>query len=147
MGLYLKLKQEVAMDKEIRWRQRFQNFEKSFLFLKESCKQSQYNRLEVGGLVKAFDSSFELAWKTLKDFFEAQGQVVKYPREVLKYAFEKEVIQNGHLWIEMLDKRNELSHTYNQSQIDKAVKVIKETYFPGIETVYQYLKAENEQKK
>ncbi|MBT4761808.1 MAG: nucleotidyltransferase [Bdellovibrionaceae bacterium] len=130
------------MQKTTRWKQRFDNLESSFQFLEESSKQDSYSRLELGGFIKAFDSCFELSWKTIKDYLEAQGEVTKFAREALKLSFQKEIIEDGHLWLEMLEKRNELSHTYSKVQAQKAIETIKNSYLPALKSLYQYLKSE-----
>lgn len=128
------------MKKDIRWKQRFQNFEKAFIFLKKSCKLESYNELESAGLVQSFEFTFELSWKTLKDYLQVQGLEVQFPREVIKQAFATKLIEEGALWIEMLDKRNELTHTYNLEQASRAVQIIRKKYFSLIEQVYEVLK-------
>lgn len=128
------------MKKDIRWKQRFQNFERAFIFLSKSCKLEVYDELQGAGLVQSFEFTFELAWKTLKDYLQEQGLEVQFPREVIKQAFAAQLIEDGALWIEMLDKRNELTHTYNQEQAARAVHAIRNNYFPPVEQVYQKMK-------
>lgn len=128
------------MTKDIRWKQRFQNFERAFIFLSKSCKLETYDELQGAGLVQSFEFTFKLAWKTLKDYLQHQGLEVQLPREVIKQSFATQLIKDGSLWIEMLDKRNELTHTYNQEQAFKAVQTIRNNYFKPIEQVYQTLK-------
>jgi nucleotidyltransferase substrate binding protein (TIGR01987 family) len=111
------------------------------LFLQESCEKSEYSKLEVGGLIKAFDSCFELSWKTIKDYLEAQGEPTKFAREALKLSFQKNILEDGHLWLEMLEKRNELTNTYNEVQANKAVIIIKTSYLPALNSAYLYLKS------
>jgi nucleotidyltransferase substrate binding protein (TIGR01987 family) len=128
------------MKQDIRWKQRFQNFERAFLFLSKSCKLESYDELQGAGLVQSFEFTFELAWKTLKDYLQEQGLEVQFPREVIKQAFASKLIEDGKLWIEMLDKRTELTHTYNQEQAKRAVNIIRNNYFSPIEQVYLEMK-------
>jgi nucleotidyltransferase substrate binding protein (TIGR01987 family) len=128
------------MEKDIRWKQRFQNFEHAFVFLSKSCTLEVYDELQSAGLVQSFIFTFELAWKTLKDYLQDQGLEIQFPREVIKQAFTAHLIEDGTLWIEMLDKRNELTHTYNQEQAKKAIQTIRNKYFPPIKQVYQVMK-------
>lgn len=128
------------MKEDIRWKQRFQNFEKAFLFLKNGVHRDSYDELQRAGLIQSFEFTFELAWKTLKDYLQQQGFQVQYPREVIKQAFSTELIKDGTHWINMLDKRNELTHTYDDVQAQLAVKIIKEHFFPLLEQVYNTLK-------
>jgi hypothetical protein len=55
-----------TMNQDIRWKQRFYNLEKAFLFLERASKQRSFNELEAAGLVQSFEFTFELTWKTLK---------------------------------------------------------------------------------
>jgi len=130
------------MKKDIRWKQRFQNFERAFIFLNKSCKLESYDELQGAGLVQSFEFTFELAWKTLKDYIEYSGIVVEEttPRKVIKKAFESNVIKNGELWIKMLIQRNLLSHTYNQETFDLSIKLIKNDYINLLEDFYLSLK-------
>lgn len=127
-------------EKDIRWKQRFENFEKAFLFFEEAVEKESYTPIEIGGLVQAFEFTFELGWKTVKDYLEAQGISIRFPREAIKEGFNTQVIEDGHSWLHMLEKRNELSHTYNENIAAAAVDIIKNRYYMAIMQVYQYLK-------
>ncbi len=128
------------MKQDIRWKQRFQNFEKAFLFLQQATEKKSLDPLQAAGLIQSFEFTFELAWKTLKDYLETMGLPLRFPREVLKTAFQNDLIENGKLWLDMLEKRNELTHTYDEAHTQKAVQIIRETYFPEIKQVYNVLR-------
>ena len=128
------------MKKDIRWKQRFQNFEKAYLFLQQAVMKQTLDDLQAAGLIQSFEFTFELAWKTLKDYLEAMGLPLRFPREVIKQAFQTELIKEGALWLEMLEKRNELTHTYDEIQTKKALATIRHRYFPAIQQVYETLK-------
>lgn len=124
------------MNKEIRWKQRFANFEKAFRALERTVVIENPSEAERGGLIQFFEVAFELSWKTLKDYLEAGGFQVNSPREVLKQAFLSEIIQDGHAWIDALDDRNLTAHTYNEETAQKIEQLIREKYFPVIHTLY-----------
>jgi len=128
------------MDKNIRWLERFAHLEKAFLFLKEGLKHKTLTPLEEAGIIQSFEFTFELSWKTLKDFLESRGIVALFPRDVLKEAFAVRLIQDNDTWAEMLDKRNLLSHTYNREQASRSVELIRKQYFQALELVYLELK-------
>ncbi len=92
-----------------RWKQRFQNFEKAYLFLKKGTELSALDDLQAAGLIHSFEFTFELSLKTLKDYLDEMGISLKFPREVIKQAFQSELIEDGALWLEMLEKRTEIS--------------------------------------
>ncbi len=132
--------------KEIRWKQRFVNFDKAFNQLKNAVDRfDDLDNLAKEGLVQRFEYTFELAKNTIKDFLESKGENEKYPRDILKKAFQFQIITNGELWLEILDKRNIMSHTYNETTSIDVVNKIKNEYFSEIEKLYQFFKKENEQ--
>jgi len=129
------------MDKDIRWRQRFENFDKAYSqFNAAVLNISQLNMLEKEGLVQRFEYTFELAWKTLKDYLEAQEVLVKFPRDVIKAAFHFEIIKDGEVWMDMLGKRNLLAHTYDEERFNFAIKKIQGEYHGAISLIYDYLR-------
>ncbi|MBM3437205.1 MAG: nucleotidyltransferase, partial [Bacteroidetes bacterium] len=60
-------------NKDIRWIQRFQNYQKAFLRLKEAIETEALNELERNGLIQRFEFTIDLAWKVMKDFLEEKG--------------------------------------------------------------------------
>jgi hypothetical protein len=61
---------------DIRWIQRFENYIKAFSQLEEAillANKRPLSNLEEQGLIQAFEYTHELAWKTLKDFLNYQG--------------------------------------------------------------------------
>ena len=127
-------------EKETRWRQRFENFEKAYgQFNTAILDFEKLSVLEKEGLIQRFEYTFELAWKTLKDYLESQEVVVRFPREVIKAAFHYELIQDGDIWMDMLEQRNLLAHTYNEERFNFAVTKVKEDYYKAISQVYHEL--------
>lgn len=88
-----------------------------------------------------FEFTLELAWKTLKDYLEHEGQLIDpvTPRNVIKEAFAARVLSDGQVWIDMLDHRNLLSHTYNEATFDAAVLAIRDRYLAAIEELHLWL--------
>jgi nucleotidyltransferase substrate binding protein (TIGR01987 family) len=87
---------------ETRWKQRFTNLIKAYRQLENANKRfSELSVLEKEGLVQRFEYTFELSWKTLKDYLESQGSPVQFPRDVIKEAFSAGVIEDGETWMDM----------------------------------------------
>jgi len=126
--------------KEIRWKQRFENYERAFILLESAIEEGTHSMLERAGLIQFFEMSFELAWKVLKDYLEASGTAVKSPREAIKAAFQQDVITNGHDWMDALTDRNLTAHTYDESTALLVENKIKETYYPLLKQLYTKLK-------
>ncbi len=131
------------MSADVHWQQRFQNFDRAFVLLSEALerKPEALSMLEKEGVVQRFEYTFELAWKTLKDYLEASGLVITpvTPRQVIKEAFAAKVLADGNVWIKMLDNRNLLSHTYDGLVFEAAAKAIAENYLPAIASLHDYL--------
>ncbi|MCA1787641.1 MAG: nucleotidyltransferase substrate binding protein [Desulfobacteraceae bacterium] len=129
---------------DIRWKQRFQNFKKAYEQFSDAVSRiDTLSVLEKEGMVQRFEYTFELAWKTVKDFLEAKNVDAKYPREVIKKAFEYEIIENGETWLEMLEQRNLMAHTYSEEIFAKAVQLICGKYVQAIAQVYEFLSKES----
>lgn len=65
--------------KDIRWKQRFDNYRRALTFLTESLEKKNLSDLEKAGIVQSFEFSFELAWKTMKDYLNEKGVEALYP--------------------------------------------------------------------
>ncbi len=115
--------------KDIRWEQRFSNFKKAYSQLAEFPELGELNKFEKQGLIKAFEYTFELAWKTLQDLLKNEGyQNVSGPRSVIEQSFQDGYIADGEGWMEMLKSRNEASHTYQEEVAEQISSAIKEEF-------------------
>lgn len=130
------------MANDIRWKQRFENFEKAFKFYDQTVKKESLSELERAGLIQVFEFTFELGWKTLKDYLEEKNVIAKFPRDTIKEAFQYQIIDNGDTWMDMLAKRNLIAHTYDDYKATLAIRLITGPYYKAIEEVYIKLKAE-----
>ncbi|WP_427338042.1 nucleotidyltransferase substrate binding protein [Caloranaerobacter sp. DY30410] len=117
------------MNLDVRWKQRFLNFKKATLQLTEFIEKGELNKFEVQGLIQCFEYTFELAWKTMKDYLEQEGFDVKSPRRTIQTAFQVELITDGHTWIDALEKRNLLAHTYDEARAKEAEELIRNKYY------------------
>lgn len=136
-------------NQEDRWIQRANSFERALARLRAAVKlaeQRELSDLEAQGLIQGFEYTHELAWKTLKNFLEAQGIVNLYgSRDTTRTAFRNGLIENGEVWMDMVDKRNLTSHTYDEEVAAQVVMTIRNAYFTEFErllTQLQQLKAE-----
>ena len=128
--------------KDIRWKQRFENFDKSYKLLNKYAKQPITTELERAGIIQFFEMTFELAWKVLKDYLEAQEYLVKSSRETVKQAFQIGLIDNGHIWMDALSNRNLTTHTYDEELANKMTNEIITMYLPELDKMYEKLSKE-----
>jgi nucleotidyltransferase substrate binding protein (TIGR01987 family) len=132
-----------SMEQDIRWKQRFQNFNRAVVLLREPIERdvTTLSNLEREGTIQRFEFAVDLAWKTLKDFLEFEGHVISpsTPRNVIKEAFAARILTDGQVWIDMLDHRNLLSHTYDETTFEKAVIMIRDRYLSAFEELHLWL--------
>lgn len=137
------------MRNDIRWKQRLENFERAFLLLQDAFKKdpSQMSDLEKEGVIQRFEYTFELAWKTLHDYLVYSGvsfdQIT--PRSVIKQAFAAKIVKDGQTWIDMLEQRNLMSHTYDSKIFEDAFSNISQHYLVALEQVFTWLKEKGQQ--
>lgn len=135
---------------DIRWQQRFVNFTRAFLLLKEALQKdiNQFNQLEKEGIIQRFEYTFELAWKVLKDKMEHDGLIIDQisPKAVVKQAFTNKYIDDAAIWLKMIDDRNLMSHTYNFETFETIIITIKREYLPILDKWYIELQKEIKQK-
>jgi nucleotidyltransferase substrate binding protein (TIGR01987 family) len=121
------------MDKDIRWKQRFQNFKKALITLKnavELAAERDLTDLEKQGVIQGFEFTFELAWNVMKDYLEEQGITgIIGSKNAIRQAFNKDILEDGELWLEMVKDRNLASHIYDEETANDLFIGIKNTYY------------------
>jgi nucleotidyltransferase substrate binding protein (TIGR01987 family) len=117
-------------NQNIRWVQRFSNYKKAFSQLKKFIDKGKLNELEQQGLIQAFEYTYELAWNTIKDFYENQGEInIQGSRDAFRLAFNRGLIENGDIWLDMVKSRTKTSHTYNEETANEIANAITNSYF------------------
>jgi nucleotidyltransferase substrate binding protein (TIGR01987 family) len=123
----------------VRFRQRFENFEKSFHLLQDAIAHQKMSELERGGLIQFFEVTFELAWKCLGDYLENEGFTIASPKQILRQAFQSGLIEDGELWLQALEDRNRTTHTYDEEKSKAIEQVIRTKYFGLLEKLHATL--------
>ncbi len=115
---------------DIRWIRRLNHFSKALSQLRKFIERGALNELEKQGLIQAFEYNFELAWNTLKDYFEDQGETnIHGSRDAFRLAFKRGLVENGEIWMDMIQSRTLTSHTYNEEVAEKIAADIVNRYF------------------
>ena len=121
------------MDVDVRWKQRFQNFKKALITLKSAvdlAAKRDLTDLEKQGVIQGFEFTFELAWNVLKDYLEEQGITgLIGSKNAIRQAFNKELIEDGEIWIKMVHDRNLASHIYDEDTAEDLFAAIKDIYY------------------
>lgn len=115
---------------DVRWQQRFDNYQKALAQLTKFIVKGELNELEEQGLIQAFEYTYELGWNVLKDYLQYQGNPnIAGSRDALREAFAVGLIADGEGWMKMLQDRNRTAHTYNEDVAAAIAANIKELYF------------------
>lgn len=127
-----------------RWHYRFINYQRAFTLLREALEASEespMSQLEKEGIIQRFEYTMELAWKVMLDYLESENVVIDQttPRNVIRIAFEANVISNGQTWMDALDARNKMSHTYDFAQFEQVIVALRQSYLAAFEEWYDFL--------
>ncbi|MEI7668710.1 MAG: nucleotidyltransferase substrate binding protein [Pseudomonadota bacterium] len=119
---------------DIRWKQRLDNFSRAYQNLSNAMQlanERKLSDLEEQGLIQGFEYTHELAWKVLKDYLEEQGFAgIIGSKNATRIAFREGLINNGEVWMEMIEARNETSHTYNLEIAQAISNKIRMLFYP-----------------
>ena len=113
--------------------------------LKEALNEEE-SELMIDAVLHRYEFTFELAWKTLKDYLEYSGVAISTgsPREVIKESFAHNLISDGEVWIKMMLARNSLSHLYDEETSRQVYNEIKDKYIYQIEKLIERLNKDEE---
>jgi nucleotidyltransferase substrate binding protein (TIGR01987 family) len=135
-------------NQDIRWLQRFQNYQKALAQLTQAVdlsRQRELSKLEQQGLIQGFEYTHELAWNTLKDFLEARGAAAIFgSRDTTRAAFTAGLIDQGEVWMQMIQSRNQSTHTYNEEMMTQIVTAVIQTYmaeFTKLQSKFEQLRS------
>lgn len=124
------------MVQEIRWKQRFQQYNNAFTLLESAIAIQHPSVVERAGIIQFFEMAFELSWKLLKDYQVAEGFQINSPLGAIKQAFQSGLIEQGHAWIQALEDRNLTTHTYNETTAQLVEDKIRQDYFVLLEQLH-----------
>jgi nucleotidyltransferase substrate binding protein (TIGR01987 family) len=130
-----------------RWHFRFENFLSTYALLENAVARMENEKLsdlELAGTVQRFEICWELAWKSLRDYLTDTGKTLAIPSaiNVIRAAFEINLIEDGDAWVEAMQARNKMSHEYDPAAFEKIVDDIRTKYLPLLTAVKVKLESE-----
>ena len=130
---------------DIRWLQRFDNFQRALLVLERGVRHAQsrqLSELEQQGLIRGFEFTHELAWNLLKDYLVYQGiAAIVGSRDATCLAFQNGLIDDGETWMEMIRCRNQSSHTDNLEQAQLIARAVIDHFDPAFSSLGEQVAA------
>lgn len=125
-------------DKDVRWKQRFENYCKALERLNEAARifernldlGSDVNDLLKEGLIQRFEYTHELAWNVMKDYAEYQGNTeIRGSRDAIRWALQNG-LANSKSWMKSIEDRNLSSHDYDRMTAEAIFLKVVGTYLP-----------------
>ena len=108
---------------------RRQQFRQAVRRLRDACDQPE-NEFIRDSVIQRFEFCFELGWKLLRLKLLEEGIEANTPRASIREAVSAQLLEDGNQWSEMLQKRNETSHTYDEALARKVYAFVCETALP-----------------
>jgi nucleotidyltransferase substrate binding protein (TIGR01987 family) len=121
------------MENEIRWKQKFANYEKALAQLTEGIEENRntVSNLIKEGTIQRFEFTHELAWKVMKDFLIYEGiNDIIGSRSAIREAFNKDLLEDGQSWMEMIESQNRTVHTYDEAILEEEFHKVVDRYYP-----------------
>lgn len=135
---------------DIRWIQRFSNYNKALAKLNNAIAYINHNfsdddnseeKDHLGnilndilrhGLIHSFECTYELAWNIMKDYAMYQGIVaVGGSRDATREALQLHIISEGKVWMEMIASRNTSFQIHNEETTHEIFTKIIDEYQPA----------------
>ena len=121
------------MDEDLRWKQRFQNYKLALATVKsavELAASRELSDLEKQGMIQGFEFTFEMAWNVMKDYLEEEGiNGIIGSKGAVRHAFNKGLIEDGQVWMDMIKDRNLAAHSYDEKTAQDITTAIVNTYY------------------
>ncbi|MCA1751741.1 MAG: nucleotidyltransferase substrate binding protein [Cryomorphaceae bacterium] len=128
------------MEQDIRWKQRFEHFGNALNQLGKAVNEVKNpTDLEKEGTIQRFEFTHELAWKVMKDYLEYEG--IMGSRSATREAFNKGLITDGQVWMDMIESRNGTVHTYLAEVLEREYTQITLHYYPLFESFRTKMKS------
>ncbi len=107
--------------------------------------EEPYDILTMTGSVALFEICFEQSWKAMKAILTEHGYaegLTGSPKMIIKLAYSAGMINDEEKWLEMLDSRNDITHSYNEEIAFQIINNTKKDYI----CLFEKLKAAIDEK-
>lgn len=113
---------------------KYENFQRALENLKKiQTVKPPYDTITLTGMVALFEICFEQSWKAMKELLEYSGYSearMGSPRSILKLAYQAGMIDDEAIWLQALQDRNDVTHSYNENIALRIINDCKTNYLP-----------------
>jgi nucleotidyltransferase substrate binding protein (TIGR01987 family) len=130
-----------------RWHFRFDNFLSTLELLQDAVDTLAavgLSDLEKAGTIQRFEICWELAWKSMRDYLTSAGATLDIPSpiNVVRAAFQINLIADGDAWVAAMKARNAMAHEYDCDAFEKTIFDIRDRYIPLLNALKAKLEIE-----
>lgn len=79
----------------------------------EALARPDPDDIVMDGTIQRFEFTFELFWKTLTRFLQQEGVDTGSPKNTLRHAYRRGLLDQEQMWLDILKDRNRSSHVYD----------------------------------
>lgn len=110
---------------------KFDAFNKSLAILLRANREIN-DEIYRMGIIGQFHLTFELSWKALREVLLIHGvseAISGSPREIIKAGYKFNFISDENIWLDMLKRRNQTIHVYDEGIALELIDLIFDKYF------------------
>ncbi|EKY01374.1 nucleotidyltransferase substrate-binding family protein [Selenomonas sp. oral taxon 138 str. F0429] len=98
-------------------------------------KEADLDDMYLDATIQRFEFCFELAWKLMKAILEYEGIEANSPRSSIREGWKQGLISDAEEWLDMMEKRNLSSHTYDENVARDIYHEVRERYADLLEVL------------
>lgn len=122
-----------------RLQQQWGYFNQALDRLKEALAEPESSFLR-DSVVKRFEITFEMAWKTMYRFLILKGErMAPKAWDVLPVALQSLLITDARLWDQMREYRNDTSHEYDENKAVEIAAFVRQKGLAELERFQQHM--------
>lgn len=118
----------------------FEQFKEAYSRLKEAINIKEESDIKRDAVIKRFEFSYELLWKTYKKIARLQKLDYFNPKACFQFAFKSGLIEDEELFLEIIDARNKTTHVYSEEEAKKIYNFIKEKVINAFDAAEKKIK-------
>jgi len=134
---------------DIRWVQRLSHFEKALKSLLNDIELStdrDLSDIERRGLIQAFEYTYELAWNSIKDFYQSLGnEDIQGSKDAFRIAFKNGLVSTDNL-MKTVKSRPLTSHSYNEETASEIYDDVRNLFYDAFKELADSLNAQKEKR-
>jgi nucleotidyltransferase substrate binding protein (TIGR01987 family) len=111
------------------------NFRRALANLRRSLQAPVTEPRDLSGIIKDFEMTYELSWKSLKKMLKREGHETLGAKDVFSKSYQLGYLSDESVWLKMIEDRNLTSHVYDEAQASVIVSRIRGAYLAAFEAL------------